>query len=81
MRRASPILARRAVPLANRLRHPSHCPAADGVHLKGLLLRRTLHGTFPNIIIGGRSIGGADDLERMQQDGTLAKLLEEATAV
>lgn len=63
-------------------RHAFGSPhAADAIHLKGLLARRTLHSTFPNIIIGSRSIGGADDLERLEREGTLTKLLEEATAV
>lgn len=54
-------------------------PAADATNLKGLLTRRTLHSTFPNIVIGGRSIGGADDLERMEADGSLAALLRDLT--
>jgi len=60
------------------LRH-SRSFAADGKHLKGLLARRTLHSTFPNIIVGGRSIGGADDLFRMEADGSLTKLLNHVT--
>ncbi len=71
------------MPVRGRLipRRPDpHSPfAADAKHLKGLLARRALHSTFPNIIIGGRSIGGADDLVRMEADGSLAKLLEDVT--
>lgn len=44
--------------------------------LKGLLARRTLHSTFPNIILGGRSIGGADDLEALHESGELASVLQ-----
>lgn len=53
---------------------------ADSKNLKGLLIRRTLHTTVPNIIIGGRSIGGADDLERLEKSGEL-KLILEASGV
>lgn len=47
------------------------------VSLKALLNRRTAHATFPNIIIGSRSIGGADDLERLHHSGELKELLSE----
>ncbi|KAK4701057.1 hypothetical protein P7C70_g5177, partial [Phenoliferia sp. Uapishka_3] len=40
----------------------------DGTNLKGLLARKTAHSTFPNIILAGRSIGGADDLEALERD-------------
>ncbi|POY72801.1 hypothetical protein BMF94_4210 [Rhodotorula taiwanensis] len=50
----------------------------DMVSLKALLNRRTAHATFPNIIIGSRSIGGADDLERLHHSGELKELLSEA---
>lgn len=45
--------------------------------LKGLLLRRTNHATWPNIIVGSRSIGGADDLERLLDSGELGDMLDE----
>lgn len=51
--------------------------AADIKALSGLLKRRTHHSTFPNIVIGGRSIGGADDLEELAKDGHLDALLKE----
>ncbi|GAA5889846.1 hypothetical protein JCM6882_004340 [Rhodosporidiobolus microsporus] len=41
----------------------------DAPTLKALLARRTLHHTFPNIVIGSRSIGGADDLEALLAEG------------
>ncbi|KAL8287194.1 hypothetical protein RQP46_003646 [Phenoliferia psychrophenolica] len=51
----------------------------DGVNLKGLLTRKTGHSTFPNIIIGSRSIGGWDDLELLERDNTaFLALLKEA---
>ncbi|GAA5865028.1 hypothetical protein JCM3774_003943 [Rhodotorula dairenensis] len=49
----------------------------DMVSLKALLARRTAHLTFPNIIIGSRSIGGADDLERLHRSGELQEMLDE----
>ncbi|GAA5988534.1 hypothetical protein JCM10908_003609 [Rhodotorula pacifica] len=49
----------------------------DMLSLKALLSRRTAHSTFPNIIIGSRSIGGADDLERLYESGELREMLDE----
>lgn len=49
-------------------------PSADSVNLAGLLKRRTGHATFPNIILGGRSIGGTSDLELLDKDGELTKM-------
>ncbi|KAK4053347.1 hypothetical protein OIO90_003959 [Microbotryomycetes sp. JL221] len=49
----------------------------DQKALVGLLARRTNHATFPNIIIGSRSIGGADDLEALAKSGELATLFDE----
>lgn len=46
--------------------------------MKKLLKRRTLHETFPNIIIGSRSIGGGSDLEELEASGELEKILLEA---
>lgn len=51
---------------------------ADGVSLKGILARRTTHVTFPNIVIGSRSIGGADDLEKLEKEGELLPMLADA---
>lgn len=53
----------------------------DASSLKGLLTRRTLHATFPNIIIGGRSIGGSSDLEVLDASGELEKLLNSLKVV
>ncbi|BGP44096.1 hypothetical protein JCM10450v2_008313 [Rhodotorula kratochvilovae] len=49
----------------------------DMPQLKGLLKRRTNHSTWPSIIIGSRSIGGSDDLERLLASGELGEMLEE----
>ncbi|BGP36084.1 hypothetical protein JCM10296v2_007936 [Rhodotorula toruloides] len=49
----------------------------DVIALKALLARRTNHSTWPNIIIGSRSIGGADDLDRLLESGELGEMLEE----
>lgn len=51
--------------------------AADMAQLKALLARRTLHSTWPNIIVGSRSIGGADDLDRLIESGEFAEMLDE----
>ncbi|KAM0746294.1 glutaredoxin-domain-containing protein [Meredithblackwellia eburnea MCA 4105] len=42
----------------------------DGANLKALLTRKTHHSTFPNIVLGGRSIGGADDLEALERESS-----------
>ncbi|GAA5872838.1 hypothetical protein JCM1840_005865 [Sporobolomyces johnsonii] len=49
----------------------------DAISLKALLTRRTRHSTFPNVIIGSRSIGGADDLDRLAASGELGRMLDE----
>ncbi|GAA5838170.1 hypothetical protein JCM11251_004729 [Rhodosporidiobolus azoricus] len=52
----------------------------DGPQLKALLARRTHHSTFPNVIIGSRSVGGADDLDallREEGEGGLEAVLGE----
>ncbi|GJN94599.1 hypothetical protein Rhopal_007682-T1 [Rhodotorula paludigena] len=52
----------------------------DMAQLKALLARRTLHSTWPNIIVGSRSIGGADDLDRLIESGEFAEMLDETPA-
>ena len=42
--------------------------------LKGLTGRTSV----PNIIVSGASIGGGDEVEKLQRSGKLQKLLEEA---
>lgn len=43
----------------------------DGDILKRLLLRLTAHGTFPNVIVTGKSLGGSDDIRRLHEAGDL----------
>jgi len=49
----------------------------DGDLIKVILTRLTKHSTFPNIILRGRSIGGADDLQALHDEGTLEELFED----
>lgn len=48
--------------------------------IKHLLTRLTQHATFPNILLGGKSIGGSDRLQQLHADGTLKTSLEGAGA-
>ncbi|KAI0266976.1 glutaredoxin [Gloeopeniophorella convolvens] len=50
----------------------------DGDFIKAVLTRLTGRGTFPNAILRGRSLGGADDLAAMHREGRLRQLLEKA---
>jgi len=50
----------------------------DNESLKIILQRLTNHGTFPNIFIAGRSIGGSDDLQRLHESNDLVSLLTDA---
>jgi len=49
----------------------------DSDLIKVILTRLTKHSTFPNIILRGRSIGGADDLQALHDAGKLEELFEE----
>jgi len=49
----------------------------DGDLIKVILTRLTKHSTFPNIILRGRSLGGADDLQALDDAGKLEELFEE----
>jgi len=49
----------------------------DGDLLKVILTRLTKHSTFPNIILRGRSLGGADNLQALHNEGTLKELFED----
>ncbi|KAG8741638.1 hypothetical protein FRC12_015601, partial [Ceratobasidium sp. 428] len=48
--------------------------------VKALLLRLTGHGTFPNIIVQRKSLGGSDDLAQLHESGELVKVLAAAGA-
>ncbi|KAI5474598.1 glutaredoxin domain containing protein [Pseudohyphozyma bogoriensis] len=50
----------------------------DAANLKKLLARKTGHSTFPNIILGSKSIGGADDLEKLEREGEFEIVLKES---
>jgi len=50
----------------------------DGDLLKVILTRLTKHSTFPNIILRGRTIGGADDLQGLHDEGKLRGLFEDS---
>lgn len=59
----------------------THLPTSlsdDSELLKTLLTRLSHHSTFPNIFIERQSIGGWDDLERLQKDGQLITRLSSA---
>lgn len=44
------------------------------------MIERSGRFTFPQIFIGGRHIGGCDDLYALQADGELDRLLSEGAA-
>jgi len=50
----------------------------DGDLLKVILTRLTKHSTFPNIILRGRSLGGADDFQVLHDEGKLEELFEDS---
>jgi glutaredoxin 3 len=43
-----------------------------------VLTRLTGRSTFPNVILRGKSIGGADDIIAMHRDGQLRQVFEKA---
>ncbi|CUA66671.1 hypothetical protein RSOLAG22IIIB_00112 [Rhizoctonia solani] len=51
---------------------------SDSDTVKALLTRLTGHGTFPNILVGRKSIGGSDDLAQLHESGGLIPLLATA---
>ncbi|KAF8467914.1 thioredoxin-like protein [Russula ochroleuca] len=50
----------------------------DGDFIKAVLTRLTGRSTFPNVILRGESIGGADDIMAMHTDDRLRQLFEDA---
>jgi glutaredoxin 3 len=52
--------------------------ADDGDFIKEVLTRLTGRSTFPNVILRGQSIGGADDIAVMHEEGELRQLFETA---
>lgn len=53
----------------------------DGPKIKALLTRLTGQATFPNVVIAGKSIGGADRTEILHNSGALKKKLKAAGAI
>jgi len=43
-----------------------------------VLTRLTGRSTFPNVILRGKSIGGADDIGAMHKEGQLHQVFEKA---
>jgi hypothetical protein len=52
-------------------------PPTLGRKLQDLLAKRTGRKTVPNILINGRSIGGSDDLAKLDADDELVKKIRE----
>jgi glutaredoxin len=50
----------------------------DGDLIKLILSRVTGRGTFPNVLLDGKSLGGSDDLQSMHSEGTLTRMFETA---
>jgi glutaredoxin 3 len=46
-----------------------------GPHRKEMLERAPGHGTVPSIFIGGKHVGGSDDLAALNASGELDRLL------
>ncbi|KAG9220374.1 hypothetical protein CCMSSC00406_0006639 [Pleurotus cornucopiae] len=53
----------------------------DNVQIKALLSRLTGRGTFPNVIVRGKTIGGSDDVRDLHSKGLLRTKLEAAGVV
>ncbi|KAH7339797.1 thioredoxin-like protein [Rhizoctonia solani] len=51
---------------------------SDSDTVKALLMRLTGHGTFPNVLVRRKSIGGSDDLAQLHESGELVPLLATA---
>lgn len=47
----------------------------DGLLIKSALGRISGRHTFPNLFVGGKSIGGSDDIVMLDKTGQLAELL------
>ncbi|KAF4567238.1 hypothetical protein EYR40_006236 [Pleurotus pulmonarius] len=53
----------------------------DDVQIKALLTRLTGRGTFPNVIVRGKTIGGSDDVRDLHSKGLLRPKLEDAGVI
>ncbi|KAF0718019.1 Aste57867_1957 [Aphanomyces stellatus] len=56
--------------------NPDHIP--NGMDVYNALVRLTKQDTLPNIWIGGKFIGGSDDLQALETAGKLDQLLKDA---
>ena len=54
---------------------------ADMAKVKALLGRLTGQDTFPNVVVNGKSLGGADRLTVLHENGSLKKKLQAAGAL
>ncbi|KAF0718018.1 Aste57867_1956 [Aphanomyces stellatus] len=59
--------------------NPDHIP--NGMDVYNALVRLTKQDTLPNIWIGGKFIGGSDDLQALETAGKLDQLLKDAKCV
>lgn len=53
----------------------------DGMVIKALLTRLTGQSTVPNVVVRGKSIGGASDIYPLSTEGKLAGILKDAGAI
>ncbi|KAJ6507258.1 thioredoxin-like protein [Mycena vitilis] len=53
----------------------------DATQVKSVLTRLTRHGTFPNVVLRGKSLGGSDQLQALHADKSLRHMLEGAGIV
>eukprot|EP01026_Neomeris_dumetosa_P016535 TRINITY_DN162770_c0_g1_i2.p2 TRINITY_DN162770_c0_g1~~TRINITY_DN162770_c0_g1_i2.p2 ORF type:complete len:117 (-),score=26.01 TRINITY_DN162770_c0_g1_i2:91-441(-) len=53
----------------------------NGSAIQGAVAKRTGRRTVPNVIVGGKSIGGGDDVEDLHAKGKLDGILREAGAL
>ncbi|ODQ78570.1 hypothetical protein BABINDRAFT_162776 [Babjeviella inositovora NRRL Y-12698] len=52
---------------------------ADGSAIQQALQEISGQKTVPNVFIGGKHVGGNSDVQNLYQQGSLSKLIEEAT--
>ncbi|ODQ50854.1 glutaredoxin Grx1 [Saitoella complicata NRRL Y-17804] len=50
----------------------------DGAAIQDYLKEKTNQSTVPNVFIGGKQVGGSSDLDKLEQSGSLSKLLRQA---
>ncbi|KAK7043153.1 hypothetical protein VNI00_008507 [Paramarasmius palmivorus] len=50
----------------------------DSTQIKAILTRLTKQSTFPNVFVQGKSLGGADDLQKLHSEKGLRRIFEKA---